>query len=94
MNDSNKPELEQTGIEQRIARIIAEKAQIDAALLQSSSTMNDFEIPSIAQLEILFAIEEEFDVYLPDDEASQSGSKETLSDLALTVQQLIAEKTG
>jgi acyl carrier protein len=86
-------DIEPGEIEQRIARIIAEKAHIEAALLQPDSTMNDFEIPSIAQLEILFAIEEEFDVYMPDDEASQSSNKDTLRDLALTVQQLIAEKT-
>lgn len=79
-----------TELERRIAQLLAEKAEIDPALLKPSSTMDDFGVPSIAQLEALFAIEEAFDVYLPDDEEKHF----TLAELASTVQRLLDEKNG
>lgn len=82
-----------TEIEQRIAKIIAEQGEIDLAELAPSSTMDSHAIPSIAQLEILFAIEEEFDIYFPDDDDKTAGNSATLSDLALNVEKMIAEKT-
>jgi acyl carrier protein len=77
-----------TELEQRIADLVAENAGIDRSQLQPSSTMDDFAVPSIAQLETLFAVEEAFDVYLPDDREKHF----TLSELAATVQHLIDEK--
>lgn len=77
-------------LEQSIAKLLAEKANIDPALLESSSTMDDFAVPSIAQLEALFAIEEAYDVYLPDDREKHY----TLGELAATVQRLLDEKNA
>ena len=54
--------------------------------------MDGHEIPSIARLEILFAIEEEFDIYFPDDDQSP-GDAQTLRDLALSVEKMVAAKT-
>jgi acyl carrier protein len=54
-------------VEQKIIDIIAEEAQIDRTLLRAESTMDDFDIPSITQFEVLFAIEEAFGVELPDE---------------------------
>jgi len=48
------------------------------------------QISSITQLEVLFAIEESFDIYLPEDQDSDG----SLRDLALLVQRLVAEKAG
>ncbi len=56
-----------TEVEQKIIDIIAQEAQIDPALLKPESTMDDFEIPSITQFEILFSVEEAFGVELPDE---------------------------
>ncbi len=77
-----------TETEQRVADLIAENAGIDRSLLQPTSTMDDFSVPSIAQLETLFAVEEAFDIYLPDDRDKQF----TLAELAATVQRLVEEK--
>jgi len=76
-----------TELERRIAAVLAEQAEIDPALLKPSSTMDDFGVPSIAQLEALFAIEEAFNIYLPEDEKQY-----TLGELASTVQRLLDEK--
>ena len=77
-----------TEIEQHVADLIAENAGIDRSLLQPTSTMDDFSVPSIAQLETLFAVEEAFDIYLPDDRDKHF----TLAELAATVQRLVEEK--
>lgn len=56
-----------TDVEQKIIDIIAKEAQIDRELLKPESTMDEFDIPSITQFEVLFAIEEAFGVELPDE---------------------------
>jgi acyl carrier protein len=53
-------------IEHRIVEIIAREAQIDASRLGPETTMDQFDVPSITQFEVLFAVEEAFDVQLPD----------------------------
>lgn len=83
---SNSPELDT--ILQRIVEIIAEKANLDPSVLKPEVTMNDVQISSITQLEVLFAIEESFDIYMPEDQESDG----SLHDLALLVQRLVAEK--
>jgi len=53
-------------IEQKIIDIIAKEAQIEPDLLKSTSTMEEFGVPSITQLEVLFSIEQAFGIELPD----------------------------
>lgn len=74
-------------IERRIKEIIAKEAQIDPSLLTASATMDDFEVPSITQFEAIFAIEDHFDVELPEDLEDQ-----TLGGLAKEVARLVAAK--
>jgi acyl carrier protein len=76
-------------IQQRIVEIIAREAQVDAARLTPDSTMDQFEVPSITQFEVLFAIEEAFDVELPDEPKDL-----TLAGLAAEVERLIRAKQG
>ena len=45
--------------------IIADCAKIDRALLVPSATMESLGIPSLDMVDILFEIEEKFDVYVP-----------------------------
>jgi acyl carrier protein len=47
------------------AYIIADCAKIDRALLVPSATMESLGIPSLDMVDILFEIEEKFDVYVP-----------------------------
>lgn len=88
MSDSAKPDIDT--ILARIVEIIAEQANLDPEVLRPEITMNDVQISSITQLEILFAIEESFDIYMPEDQDSDG----SLRDLALVVQRLVAEKDG
>ena len=78
-----------TEVEQKIIDIIAKEAQIDRELLKPESTMDDFEIPSITQFEVLFAVEEAFGVELPDEPDDL-----TLAGLARQVAALAEAKAG
>ena len=75
-------------IERRIMEIIAKEAQFDLARLTPASTMDDFEVPSITQFEAIFAIEDAFDVELPEDLEDL-----TLRGLANKVGELMAQKS-
>lgn len=80
-------EMMTTEVEQKIIDIIAKEAQIDRELLNAASTMDEFEIPSITQFEVLFAIEETFGVELPDEPEDL-----TLGGLAREVAALVEAK--
>ena len=75
-------------IENKIIDIIANEAQIDRSRLTPASTMDEFEVPSITQFEVLFSVEEAFDIEMPDDLEDL-----TLRGLANTVARLV-EKRG
>ncbi len=74
-------------IEKRIIEIIAKQAEMDPALFKPESTMDDFDVPSVAQLEAMFAVEEAFNIYMPDDIDDM-----TLHGLAVTVSKLLDAK--
>lgn len=74
-------------IERRIMEIIAKEAQIDGSRLTLSSSMDDFDVPSITQFEVIFAIEDAFDIELPEDLDDL-----TLGGLANKVAELVAQR--
>ena len=53
-------------VEIKIKEIIAKEVSIDASEITRDSTMEDLKIESIDLVQIMFAIEEEFDIYLAD----------------------------
>ena len=53
-------------IQDKLIDIIAKEAQLDPTQLRPDSTMDSFGVPSLTQLEVLFAIEEAFGVDLAD----------------------------
>lgn len=74
-------------IEKKIIELVAIEMGADPTLVTPSTTMSDIEIPSISQIEIMFALEEEFDIEFPEEMEDMS-----LDGLARTIQKLIAEK--
>jgi acyl carrier protein len=76
-----------TDVEQKIIDIIAREAQVERESLNAASTMDEFDIPSITQFEVLFAIEEAFGVELPDEPEDL-----TLGGLARQVAELVEAK--
>ena len=74
-------------IEKKIIELVAIEAGIDPSLVQPSTTMSDVGVPSISQMEIVFALEEAFEIELPEEMDDL-----TLDGLAQTIQKLIKEK--
>jgi acyl carrier protein len=77
-------------IADRILDIIAKEAKLDRARLGLDTRLEELKIESLDLVQILFAIEDEFDVYVPyNDEAYKL---DTLRDVVDGVNRLIAEK--
>lgn len=77
-------------IAEKIMDIIAKEAKLDRAALTLDTRLDQLKIESLDLVQILFAIEDEFDVYVPyNDEAYKL---ETLNDVVEGVSRLMAEK--
>jgi acyl carrier protein len=53
-------------IRDQVFAIVASQANIDVATLRSESTLKDLGIASLDAIEVLFDIEEKFDITFPD----------------------------
>lgn len=67
---------------EKIAVIIAEKLEVSAEQVQESSSFDDLEIDSLAIVEIMLAIEDEFGIAIDDAE-----NIETVADIVAYVEQ-------
>ncbi len=79
-----------TDLENRILEIFAKEARRDKASLNLDTTLEDLDLESLDILQILFDIEEEFDVYIPYND--ESFKLDTLRDVVDGMVRLIAEK--
>lgn len=66
--------LEQT-VDDRILDILAEQAMIDRSGIFLTSTLDDLGIDSVGLVEVIFSIEESFDITVPFN-ANEAGSGE------------------
>jgi len=59
-------------IEQRVRRVVATELGVEEArILNAHSFAEDLEADSLARVELVLALEAEFDMTIPDDEADQ-----------------------
>lgn len=77
-------------IREKIYDIIAKEARIDRGTLTLETKLEDLKIESLDMVQILFGIEDAFDVYVPQDE--QNFKLVTLKDVIDGVQRLVAAK--
>lgn len=54
---------------ERVRQVIAKSQRLDVDRIQAASTFAELNIDSLDGLQIVFALEEEFSVDIPDDEA-------------------------
>lgn len=73
----------------KIKNIINIKLGIKAELLDENKPMKEFGLDSLSQAELLFMIEDQFNVSVPDAHARVN----TLKELADVIDQLVAQKT-
>lgn len=69
-------------IEQRIKKIIAEQLGVEESTIKSDTTFEDLGADSLDQVELVMALEDEFEIELSDEVA------EKLTSLALAVEQV------
>ena len=72
---------------QRVIRVLAETQKVPADSVTAGSTFEELGIDSLDGINILFAIENEFGINVPDDAAKQIRS---VGDLAEGVEKLLA----
>lgn len=77
-------------VESKIREIIAKEAQIDASKLTLDANLADLEIESIDLVSIIYNIEEEYDIYIPQDD--EQFKLDTFRDVVDGVNNLIANK--
>lgn len=73
-------------IEERLIAIVQQEKHIDAGLLKPETSLAEAGIDSLDSLTILFAIEEQFGVSIPDDKAR---AMKTFGDMIALVEELL-----
>lgn len=74
----------------KIAAFIAKEGSIPVEHVQPTSTLKALSLESLDAVQIIFAIEEHFQIYLPYDNIDIDN--QTVADLVATVERLVREK--
>ena len=78
-----------SSVESDIIEIIAEKANVARDKITRESTMEDLEIESLDVVEIVFALEEKFDIEIPYNANDQEQEFSTVGDVIEAVQGIV-----
>lgn len=82
-------------VRDKIAQVIAEQAMVEPSEITDETTMDDLGLDSLSLVEIVFGIEEAFDVTVPYNANDPDDSDFELTNFGVivtAVQKLIAEK--
>ena len=77
-------------VQEKIFDIIAKERRLDRSTLTLETRLEDINVESVDLVEIIFAIEDEFDIDVPQEE--DAFQLETMGDIVTGVRRLIAEK--
>ena len=75
----------------RLKQLLEREFSIPAASLDANATLESLDIDSLRLIEIVFAVEEEFKVTMPQDQGEIRGRVKTLGDLAALIEELAAK---
>ena len=81
-----------TSVESDVLDIIAEQSTVDRSQLTRDARLEDIDIASLDVVEIVFALEEKFDVHIPYNANEQALQFATVGDVIDAVSKLIAEE--
>lgn len=81
-----------TAIEDDVRRIIATEMDLDPARITREATLKQLEIPSLDAIEIIFKLEEHFDITLPD--RDPNFDTDSVGGLVDAVEQALAAKNS
>ena len=79
-------------VESDVFDIIAEQSTVDRSALTRDARLEDLEIESLDVVEIIFAIEEKFDVHVPYNANDKELQFETAGDVIDAVSKLVEEE--
>ena len=82
-------------VSKRVAQIIAEQAMLDPQAIKPETTLEDLGLDSLAVVEVVFGLEEAFDISVPFNANEPTASEFDISQVAhivAGVKQLIAAK--
>jgi len=79
-----------SSVQQQIFEIIAKEAGIDIGRISPDSTLKELEIQSLDAVQIIFEIEDQFKITLPD--RDPNFDTESVKGLVEAVERLVAEK--
>jgi acyl carrier protein len=80
-------------IQQQVFEIIAKAAKADGGVIRSESTLKDLGIASLDAIELIFDIEEHFDISFPDQQGANFDT-DTAQSLVDAVQKALADKAA
>ena len=78
----------------RLAALLERDFAIPRASLHPDATLESLDVDSLRLIEIAFAVEDEFGITMPQDQAAIRARVKTLSDLAALIEELGAEKAA
>jgi acyl carrier protein len=78
--------------QQQLFEIIAKQAKLDVAIIQPESTLKDLGVASLEAIELIFDIEEHFNINFPDQQGANFDT-DTVQSLVDAVQKALDEKT-
>jgi acyl carrier protein len=88
-----KPRAMNESTQQQVFEIIAKQAKIDVAAITPESTLKDLGIESLDAIELIFDIEEHFDITFPDQQGANF-DKDTAQSLVDAVQTALDGKAA
>ena len=81
-----------SNVESEILDIIASKTSVEREKLSREARMDDLEIESLDVVEIIFAIEEKYDIEVPYNANASDKEFETVGDVITAVEKVVASK--
>ena len=84
--DNQTPSLDE--ISQALAKMVADKMDIDVATIKPESTLEELGLDSLDTFDLIFNAEDHFHIKVPNDQVNIS----TLHDVSTLVQRLITEQ--
>ncbi len=78
-------------VSDRVIKVFADFKSVDPSEIDLKSTFEDLGFDSLDGLNIIFELEEEFDISVPDDTAQQMGS---VSEVIEAIEELLANKAS
>ncbi|RAN82989.1 phosphopantetheine-binding protein [Bacillus sp. SRB_336] len=77
--------------QQQLFEIIAKQAKLDVAIIKPESTLKDLGVASLEAIELIFDIEEHFNINFPDQQGANFDT-DTVQSLVDAVQKALDEK--